>query len=343
MKKIVITGATGFLGKELLKQLDREDLEIVILARKIDSSIKLKAKTHWILGDITQPDILHDDQQKKLLLDADTVLHAAAYYDLKGTYNDCFLSNVVGTRNLLNFFKSAKKLKSFHYISTIAVIDPVGNENILEDILPERNKFTDYYSQTKYSAEKMFRDFEFTEPNVAKLIYRPGVIVCASDDPKNYKEDGPYYFAKVLKKFRPILNFIPHLILSFDAKASLPIVPVDHVAKFLVKSLNRKSFSPELKEKSRTYHLVSDGLPTIPVFLEQILNELRINIGLKNTDINIINNQILTKIGIPKETIPFMFHRHSYDKSNCYKDFEGGFESQYKDFQVVLLKSLRDV
>lgn len=343
MKKIVITGATGFLGKELLKQLDREDLEIILLARRIDSSIKLKAKTHWVLGDITQPDVVNDDQYKKLLLEADTVLHAAAYYDLKGSYNDCFLSNVVGTRNLLNFYKSAKKLKSFHYISTIAVIDPVGAENVLEDVLPERKKFTDYYSQTKYSAEKMFRDFEFNDHKVAKFIYRPGVIVCASDNPKNFKEDGPYYFAKVLKKFRPILNFIPHLILSYDAKASLPIVPVDHVAKFIVKSLNRNKSSLEQIQQTRTYHLVSDGLPTIPVFLEEILNELGINTGVKNTNIDIINNHLLTKIGIPKQTIPFMFHRHSYDKSNCYKDFEGGFDSHYKDFQVVLLKSLKDV
>lgn len=339
MKKIVITGATGFLGKELLKSLDRDGLEIILLARKIDSTIKLKAKIHWILGDITQPDIVHDDQYKKKLLEADTVFHAAAFYDLKGSYNDCFLGNVVGTRNLLNFFKTSKKLKSFHYVSTIAVIDPVGNESILEDVLPERKSFSDFYSQTKYSAEKMFRDFEFSQNNVAKIIYRPGVIVCASYDSHKFKEDGPYYFAKVLKKFRPILNFIPHLILSFDSKATLPIVPVDHVANFMAQSLNRSEFPKEV----RTYHLVSDDLPTIPVFLEQILNELGINIGLKNTDITFVNNQILTKIGIPKETIPFMFHRHSYDKSNCYKDFENGFESHYKDFQVVLLKSLKDV
>lgn len=340
--KLAISGATGFLGKELLKKLDSKHFEFVLLGRNHphenlfshDSSIKYK----WVTSDLTNPEIVTNEEERELLLSCDYVFHGAAFYDLKGSYNDCFLSNVVATSNLLNFFRQSKKLKEFHYVSTIAVINPIGKELVLEDTLPERQQFDDFYSQTKYAAEKLVRDFKF-DKNISKIIYRPGVIVASSTDAKNYKVDGPYYFARALKQVRSILNFLPFVVLNFNAKASLPIVPVDHVAQLMAQSLEKKF----VERKDTTYHLVSDDLPTIPVFLDEIFSELGINTQLKNSNISFLNKLLLTNLGIPKETIPFMFHCHSYDKSNTYRDFEGGFKSQYKDFKYTLLKSLKDV
>lgn len=335
-RKIVITGITGFLGKELLKYLDTSVFDLIFLGRT-KPIISEEVSYKWICADISSPEFITNEEDKKLLLSAEIVYHGAAFYDLKGSYNDCFLNNVVGTSNLANFFKNSKKLRQFHYVSTIAVIDPIGEELISEDNLPKRSLFNDYYSQTKYAAEKLFREFQFSH-EVKKIIYRPGVIVVASDNELNYKMDGPYYFAKALKQFRPILNFLPFVLLNFNSKAKLPMVPVDHVAKFIARSLLLSD-----QRQSTTYHLVSDELPTIPVFMDELFYELRINTQLKNSSVFLINKLLLSKLGIPKETIPFMFHCHSYDKSNTYRDFSDGFNSHYKDFKYALLKSLKDV
>lgn len=344
MKKvrIAITGATGFLGKEVLKYLDVNKFEFIFLGRRKPVDFLLKNDDEliytWINADITNPDIVSNEKDRQILLSCEYVFHAAAYYDLKGSYRDCFLTNVVGTSNLLGFYRQSICLKEFHYVSTIAVIDPVGESLIHEDSLPFRNNFQDSYSQTKYAAEVLFRDFKFHN-NVAKIIYRPGVIVASSLDAANFKMDGPYYFGKSLKKVRPLLNSLPFVLLSFNKSANLPMVPVDHVARFICMSLNQNFHD----RRSTTYHLVSDHLPNVPELLTEIFNELAINTKLKESSFRFINDLLLTKLGIPKETIPFMFHCHSYDKSNTYRDFEEGFKSQYSDFKSTLMKSLKDV
>lgn len=347
--KLALTGASGFLGNELLKKLDPNKFELVLLGRNYPDSIKNDNSNglvfHWIAGDITNPEIVTSENDRDLLLSCEQVFHGAAFYDLKGSYNDCFLANVVGTSNLLNFFRHSKNLKEFHYVSTVAVVDPVGDELIFEDLLPVRQKFDDFYSQTKYAAEKLVREFKFDE-DICKIIYRPGVIVASSEDAKNYKMDGPYYFARALKQVRSVLNFLPFIMLNFNPKANLPMVPVDHVAQFIAQSLQKNislQSTFQSRRKDATYHLVSDDLPVIPDFLEEIFIELGINTQLKNSTMGFLNKFLLTNLGIPKETIPFMFHCHSYDKSNTYRDFENGFKSQYKDFKHSLLKSLKDV
>ncbi len=341
-KKIVITGYSGFLGLEILKNLNSGDFEVVFLGRsrpsfdfETSSNIQIN---RWIFCDITNPEIVVDEADKEALLNCDYVLHCAAFYDLEGTYNQCFMANVVGTSNLLNFFSQSKCLKEFHYISTIAVIDPLSNETVFEDELPERNNFEDYYSQTKYIAEKNVREFKFNN-SAKKIIYRPGVIVASSTDAKNFKVDGPYYFAKSLKSIRLFLNKLPFVILNFKANAYLPIVPVDHVAQFIVNSLAGQI--PD--RKNTTYHLVSNDIPTISDLLSQIFFELSIDTQLKNYDLPYLNKLLLTNLGIPKETLPFMFHCHPYDKSNTYRDFKNGFNSHYSDFKNTFMKSLKNV
>lgn len=345
--KLAITGASGFLGTELLKKLDPSKFEVFILGRHYPDSLKNMNNNgmefRWLAADISNPEVVVNESDRDLLLSCEYVYHGAAFYDLKGSYNDCFLANVAGTSNLLNFFRQSKNLKEFHYVSTVAVIDPVGDELIFEDVLPQRQKFDDYYSQTKYAAEKLVREFKF-ETDICKIIYRPGVIVASSTDSKNFKMDGPYYFARALKQVRTVLNFLPFVMLNFNPKANLPMVPVDHVAQFIAQSLQLNSLAPtSSRRKDATYQLVSDDLPAIPDFLEEIFSELGINTQLKNSTMGFINKFLLTNLGIPKETIPFMFHCHSYDKSNTYRDFENGFKSQYKDFKHSLLKSLKDV
>ena len=343
--KLALTGASGFLGNELMQSLDPSLFEIVILGRNKPALIDglffgkyPEDQIQFISCDLTNPDLITSDKDRELVLSCEYFYHGAAFYDLKGSYNDCFLSNVVATSNVLNFLKKSKKLKAFHYVSTVAVIDPLGNKTILEDSLPNRILFDDFYSQTKYAAEKLVREFNFSN-DVKKIIYRPGVIVASSSNPKNFKKDGPYYFASALKQISFILNFLPFIILNFEEKANLPMVPVDHVARFIANSLSAK----DLVRPDTTYHLVSDDLPTIPDFLDQIFSELGINTQVKNSSYLKVNKLLLTNLGIPKETIPFMFHCHSYDKSNTYRDFKEGFNSRYKDFKFSLLKSLKDV
>ena len=335
--KIFITGATGFLGQYLVREIALKlfDVkEIFILSRNSEfSKFSDLENVKLIKGDITNPQMIENNvDYNNIIENVDFIIHAAALYDVMASHSECYLQNVVGTQNTLRLIKNCKKLKAFFYVSTIAV----GDEEtyfLEEDHFPERKKFNDYYSETKYHAEKMVRDLKgLSDCKLPIRIIRPGIIIGDSVTGRMDKCDGPYYFMSVLKKHSLLLKTIAYLPLSFNPKTRLPIIPVDHCAQAMVALILREDFSLELK----TYHLISSELPTIKEFLEDINQAL----GLKTQYIpvmkNPVHNSLLKLLGIPKELIPFMFSKLSYDKTRTIEDLPELKKSMYSDYKEKL-------
>ena len=124
---LLLTGGSGFLGQELLNLLLNIDAKIWVLSRKhsrlqLIEKYKNYPQVTVVAGDITSPEVIEDSEQAKELIElVDVIVHSAGHYSLDGSYSDNFLNNVVGTQNMLFFSNRCKKLKSFHYVSTIAV------------------------------------------------------------------------------------------------------------------------------------------------------------------------------------------------------------------------------
>lgn len=331
-KNILITGGTGFLGSYLVEELAQKFAKVYILSRQ-GSLIKFKHlnNVEFVSGDITNLDVINfEGKVRSEFLDSiDTVLHAAALYELSATHSATFLQNVVGTQNMIHFMNSMKNLKAFYYVSTIAVGDPEAfflNENEL----PKRSTFNDHYSETKYAAEKIVRD-NITTKYVTR-IFRPAIIVGDSKTKEMPKIDGPYYFIKAFKKYGHALKLVPMIPLSFNPRAKIPLIPVDHCAQFISKLIERDTY----KENLKTYHLVSSELPTLREFLSD-LNEMA---GVKTHYIpvkeNVLHNSLLKLLGIPDEVLPFMFSRLSYDKTSTLEDLPEISESTYSSYKHIL-------
>lgn len=331
---ILITGGTGFLGTYLVNDLAGIFEKVYVLSRQASpSSNKFSHLKNiiYIAGDITNFDVLSsDDQRSDDFLDSiDVILHAAAMYDLSASYATCFLQNVAGTQSMIRFANKLKNLKSFYYISTIAVGDP--NAFFLnENELPKRHTFDDAYSETKYLAEKIIR--ENTHAKYVTRILRPGIIIGDSQTHVMSKIDGPYYFIEAFKKYSHLLKHIPIVPLSFNPRSKIPLIPVDHCSRFIKLLIERDSGSKELK----TYHLVSSDLPT----LHEFLGDLNKKFGVKTHYIpvkkNSLHNSLLKLLGIPKEVLPFMFSKLSYDKTSTLEDLPEIRESSYSSFKKIL-------
>jgi len=311
--KIFITGATGFLGQYLVRELSPKCESIFVLSRNINyAGYSDLPNVHVVKGDITQLEIMDQSEMRdRIINECDFAVHAAALYNLAAGHAECYLHNVCGTQNMLNFAKKIKNLKALYYVSTIAVGD---DQSILleEGSLPPRKKFSDFYSETKYFAEKIVRE---TSSVLPIRIIRPGIIIGDSKTGKMEKVDGPYYFIEAMKKYAKFLRPLKILPLSFIPKTKIPIIPVDHCAQFISLLIQRDLASPELK----TYHLISDEIPTVKDFL----NDLNEAFGLKTKYIPVFKNPfhstLLKLMGIPKEVIPFMFSKLSYDKTATIK------------------------
>ncbi|XP_077966537.1 uncharacterized protein LOC120348546 [Styela clava] len=197
--RVLLTGATGFLGAYLLKDLLIDTkAQIYCLVRKgreednaerlrntfkfyelfNNESDKLKqdfdARVHTISGDVALLDLgMGEEDYAHLSFEIDYVIHAAAFVNLLYPYEAFKGANVHGTRNVLMFCKTGK-IKALHYISTNSVL-PNYQENCKETSSAfVKSELEDGYSQSKWVAEQLV--MHAIESGLPATIYRPGNV-----------------------------------------------------------------------------------------------------------------------------------------------------------------------
>lgn len=127
---ILLTGATGFLGAHILRELERRGLNVVCLVRN-EERLRPTLKNYFpkeyesfiykvVKGDIEQPHFgLTDEEYHKLTARVNMVIHTAANVHHAGHYADLERTNVTGTQNVIDFCKDADAV--LQYTSTASV------------------------------------------------------------------------------------------------------------------------------------------------------------------------------------------------------------------------------
>ncbi|MBC8110267.1 MAG: NAD-dependent epimerase/dehydratase family protein [Verrucomicrobia bacterium] len=174
--KILVTGATGFLGKRLTERLLEEKNFSTIIATGRNKAVGKElasAGADFVAGDLENADFVHD-----IVKSADLIVHTAALSSPWGKYQDFYNANVLATKNLL---AAARKsgIKRFINISTPSIyFNGKDRFNVKEiDDLPE--KFSNYYAATKFEAEKLVTQ-AFAE-GLETLSLRPRAIIGRGD------------------------------------------------------------------------------------------------------------------------------------------------------------------
>ena len=335
--KIFLTGATGLLGGELASRLSKTAEIIYLLVRP-----KSKIPDHFhkppfklIKGDLSHPRLIFsEDDRQEIINSVDTMIHVGAYYNLFGDRSENYLANIVGTQNLLFLARESKNLKSFHYISSVAVAGKFRGV-FSEDKLDMNQKFDNPYSETKFESEYHVR--KSTLP-VRKRIYRPGVIIGDSQTGAISKKDGPYYFFDFLKKLsrkKGILKKLPHFPLPFDPNALLPLIPIDQLADGIVSEI----LNPlQPNESLRCYHLLSQDSPTIEEFLRDSQEAFNLSF-LKFWPIPrqikkvVKKADVLTKFGMPSDLVDYMYAEARFDQEQALADITNLNQSSYQQYK----------
>lgn len=153
MKKIIVTGANGFIGSNLVSHLLDQDYQVTALCRGDSGHIDLRAE-------IARVDILDIYQVKNAFVDQDCVFHCAGFVGFSARdYEKAWQINVQGTKNVLQAALDAKVKKVVH-LSACAVLGVSKSKNIIldETTLPEIKK-SDVYAYTKMLAESEVAEF----------------------------------------------------------------------------------------------------------------------------------------------------------------------------------------
>ncbi len=170
--KVLVTGATGFIGPVLAAHLVSEGYELTALVRKTSDTSVLPDDIKLVKGDMLDESSLENAVRGK-----DAVIHLAANFDFyPKDVKLLYRVNVGGTRSLLNACIGAG-VKRFVYCSTTEVIGPVSD--------PPANEETElrpqyHYSRSKMIVEALVRDAT-KHTGIEHVIVRPTGIVGAED------------------------------------------------------------------------------------------------------------------------------------------------------------------
>ncbi len=325
-----VTGATGFIGKRLVKKLlERKGAVVHFLIRKESADKVADLRSFWgvgptraipVFGDLTAKKLgVAADDVKKLKGQIDHFYHLAAVYDLGADEETQVAVNIEGTRNTVDLAK-AIDAGHFHHVSSIAAAG-LYEGVFREDMFEEAEGLDHPYFQTKHESEKIVRQ----DCKVPWTVYRPAMVVGDSQTGEMDKIDGPYYFFKLIQRLRQLLPpWMPTVGLE---GGRVNIVPVD----FVVNALNVISHQKDITKKC--YHLVDpvgyrvgDVLdifsraahaPRMNLFVNAALLGF-IPKGVKKSlmalaPVRRVRNAVMKDLGLPEDMLTFVNYPTRFD------------------------------
>ncbi len=243
-RNILLTGATGFLGSFLLRELlRRTDARIHCLVRaatpeagadRIRATMKKYRVDAWnggrvvpVCGDISRPRLgLAQESYDALAEEIDVVYHSAALLNFLFDYEAFYETNVLGTTELLRF-ACRHHTKAFHHISTTFFFTTAhaGERPVRvpeEDSLDLGRGCLTGYAQSKWVAER--RALEARRRGLPVTVYRPPLIV-------GHSETGACNETDI---FSRLLLGLAELGEVQDVRVPMDVAAIDEVADHIV-------------------------------------------------------------------------------------------------------------
>jgi len=285
-KRVLITGASGFVGYHLIEEALHNNLDVYAAVRKSSDISHLKEfniqYTYLDFGDIIS---LKKDLKEKQY---DYIIHAAAATRAR-SQSEYNLINAEYTFNLAAAAQAADiNLKGFVFISSLAAVGPLDNLNgtITEDTLPQP---ITGYGKSKILAEEQLKSIG----TLNYTILRPTAVYGPRDT-------GIYLFFKQLKN--GIEPYIGH------AEQKLSFIYVKDLAKATIKALyscNQQTYNLSDGNFYSKYELGTIAknvlnLKTVkfhlPVNFVKIIASLAEKVSYLNNKAAILNNDKLKEL-----------------------------------------------
>ncbi len=264
IRKLFMTGATGFLGAYLIDGILREteaDLYCLVRPKRgMDERSRIEHqmrhyhvwreeetwqkawqdRVHIVSGDVTLPRLgINDGLYDELAEDIDAILHSAAHVNFIYPYESLRGTNVGGVHEIIRF-AFFNRIKPVHHIST-AAIWPMGSQYTFyeKDPIQHGQVLNLGYDEAKWVAEMSL--IHAGERGLPVVRYRPGEV---GGDSSSGRCVTDHFLIASIKGFLQFGAF-PELDIEVD------VAPVDYVAKAIVYILFNK------KPYGRAFHLTN--------------------------------------------------------------------------------------
>jgi nucleoside-diphosphate-sugar epimerase len=209
--KILVTGATGFIGLNLCRELSKRDFAVTALVLPGEDVSEIEDHVVRILyGDITNPPSLEGISE-----DIDAVFHLAARVTDWGSPKAFYSTILEGTRNLLE--ECSGKVSRFLYVSSMAAC---GLGRHLEDLTEkdEALKSGVPYNDAKLDAERLVQSYR-GKVKTSYTIVRPA----------NVTGPGSVWVRDIIERYRGL--FVP---LIDKGKYSASLIYIDNLVDGII-------------------------------------------------------------------------------------------------------------
>lgn len=264
---LLLTGATGVLGSELVRSLTRVrpgwTLHVLLRARD-DEELRVRLagiragldpesarRVVAVRGDVTADRLGLGDGYHALARSMDAIYHAAACTRFDAPVAVASAHNVAGTRRVLalaRLSQRAGRSGRVHYVST-AYVSGRRAGCVTESELDCGQQFSNAYEWSKFQAE---RDVRSAGVDLPVTIYRPSVIVGDSRTGRALRFLGVYQVLSWIH--RGYVRALP-----CRREFELDLAPVDYVADAIA------ALSIEPGSVGRTFHVTAGRGNTLPV------------------------------------------------------------------------------
>jgi NAD(P)-dependent dehydrogenase (short-subunit alcohol dehydrogenase family) len=324
-----VTGATGFIGRNLVELLLEREGTIYVLVREGSKGRLEELRNRWgvdpdrvvgIVGDLSQPGLgISDEDVERLRGEIDHLFHLAAIYDMTADAASQNVANVEGTRHMVQFAEDVEAGR-VHMVSSIAAAG-LYKGVWREDMFEEAEDLDNHpYFRTKHDSEGIVRT-ECTRP---WRIYRPGIVVGNSETGEMDKIDGPYYFFKLIRRLRgTVPEWVP--MPGIEGR-EINLVPVDFVARAMdhiahVEGLDGRAFhltDPSPKTAGEVIDIFAQAghAPQSSVRLPAAVVDLAAPFVKAVASLppgDIVTDRVLSDFGIPRSVLTYINYPTQFD------------------------------
>lgn len=188
-KRIIITGANGFVGSNLTKYLSQDpSLEVYAMVRPNapvnflkDFQYKDDSKEKWF--EIVEGNLLDEDSLVEAFEDKEIVIHLAGFVSDWGDKKRYFQINVEGTKKVLRAARIVKTSRVL-YLSSLTVHGLGGHTYENEETPYAKKNYA--YGESKKIGEELVREWIANNPEADGAIIRPGFIIYGRYDKSSF-------------------------------------------------------------------------------------------------------------------------------------------------------------
>ncbi len=176
--KVFVTGGTGFIGGEVVRQLRRRGDEVVCLVRNPEKGKAVaELGCELVAGDLGDGAAIGAGMEG-----CDAVIHAAAMYEVGIPAKQrpaMWEANVAGTERAMKAALEAK-VPRVVYVSTVGAFGNTHEQVVDESYRHPGKEYTSYYEETKLEAHRLVERM-IAEEDLPAIIVQPGGVYGPGD------------------------------------------------------------------------------------------------------------------------------------------------------------------